>query len=268
MPLAYIRGVSPRDSASCRMPISVAWLRSARKASMKKAARHFPKAQQELPAALRDQHNENGKLQPADEIARSRELAFPARFDAAAAVLPFLTFRPSGMSLRIRVPSNRPSALNAAAPSCWYSLGINKTRKLNAASAASILAGNARAMSCSCEFKMPQKPDGQVDQEQQRHQGKRQVKAGGEDAGAEHHQRFHARARRHESARRMRLQAARQNRQQHAIESHREEQQPGGQLRQDQKNGGVGFRIGIDGRRVGESRLRADGLRGETSWPR
>ena len=52
-------------------------------------------------------------------------------------------------------------------------------------------------------------------------------------------------------------------RQQRAIESHGEEQQSGGQLRQDQQNGGVGFRVGIDGGGVSESGLRADGLRGK-----
>ncbi len=77
------------------------------------------------------------------------------------------------------------------------------------------------------------------------------------------HQPFHARARRDKRARGMRFQAARQNREQHAIESHGEEQQPGGQLRQEEENRGIGLGIGIDGGGISESGLGTDGLRGE-----
>src|ERR1700677_582254 len=176
-------------------------------------------------ACLRNQYNEDGELQSTDEIVRSGKLPVLASFDQPPRCC-LLRFFARGIHACItesksQQPSQRSENRRAQ---LLIQLGNQQNQEAQPRQRRQHLRWKSQSNELQLRIKMAQQSDGKVDQEQQSHQRKRQMDPRGKDAGTEHYQRFDARPRRDKRAWRTRFQTARQNRQQHAIESHGEEQ--------------------------------------------
>ena len=133
--------------------------------------------------------------------------------------------------------------------------------QLSRISAISILAGKGQREQLQLGVDPPQEGERDIHHHQQRNYRQRQAYAHREERRAQADQRFGSCPSENVCSGRDFFQTLRKQAQDFAVQPHGEKQHPGHQLREHQKDAGIGFRVGVDRGGVGVAGLQSEHLR-------